>query len=312
MSRRGWLLFIALCVIWGVPYLFIRVAVRELPPPALVFLRTAPAALLLVPFAFGGGRVRPLLARWRWVLVYTALELIIPWLLLFHAEERISSSLAGLLVATVPLIGAVLCRAAGVADRFDARRLTGLFVGFAGVAVLVGLDVGGDDPLAIAEMGVVALCWAGGPLLISRRLSDLPALGVIAASLIVTAVLYAPAGIATMPSSLSAATIGSVTVLSLLCTVVAFFVFFALIREVGPARATVVTYVNPLVAVLLGVAFLSEPLTLGIAVSMPLILVGSVLGTAPSLRPAEAGAARAEECGPEPPDEELAARPPAP
>ena len=108
MSRKGWLLFIALCVIWGIPYLFIRIAVRELPPPALVFLRTAPAALVLLPFALRRAGWRPLLARWRWVLAYTAVELCIPWLLLAHAEERISSSTAGLLVASVPLIGAVL------------------------------------------------------------------------------------------------------------------------------------------------------------------------------------------------------------
>jgi drug/metabolite transporter (DMT)-like permease len=304
VSRKGWLLFISLCVIWGLPYLFIRVAVRELPPPALVFLRTAPAALLLLPFAFRGGRLRPLLARWRWVLVYTVVELCVPWLLLSHAEQRISSSLAGLLVATVPLIGAVLYRAAGVAEHFDARRLTGLLIGFAGVAALVGIDLSGNDPLAVGEMGVVALCYAAGPLIISRRLDDLPALGVITASLVVTAVLYAPAGIATMPSSLAAETIGSVAVLAVVCTVAAFLVFFALIREVGPARSTVITYVNPLVAVLLGVALLSEPFTLGIAVGMPLILLGSVLGTAPSLRPATTGERVLED--------ELGAGPPAP
>ena len=304
MSRKGWLLFIALCVIWGMPYLFIRIAVRELPPPALVLLRTAPAGLLLLPFAFRGGSLRPLLARWRWVLVYTVIELCIPWLLLAHAEERISSSLAGLLIATVPLIAAVLYRAAGTAEHFDARRLVGLAIGFVGVAALVGIDLSGNDPLAIAEMGVVALCYATGPLLISRYLADLRAIGVITASLVVTAVLYAPAGIATMPPSLSAATIGSVVVLAVVCSVAAFLVFFALIREVGPARSTVITYVNPLVAVLLGVALLSEQFTLGIVIGMPLILVGSVLGTAPSLHPAKDDAMAIED--------ELAAGPPAP
>ena len=312
MSRKGWLLFITLCVLWGLPYLFIRIAVRELPPPALVFLRTAPAGLLLVPFAFRGGRLRPLLARWRWVLVYTVVELCVPWLLIAHAEESISSSTAGLLVATVPLMGAVIYRAAGVADHFDARRLAGLFIGFAGVAALVGLDLGGSDPVAIAEMGVVALCYASGPLIISRKLADLQAIGVVTASLVVTAVLYAPAGIATMPSSLSAATIGSVVVLAVACTVAAFLVFFALIREVGPSRSTLITYVNPLVAVLLGVAILSEPFTLGIAVGMPLILLGSVLGTAPSLRPADGGGAGHEGPSEEPAQDALATGPPAP
>lgn len=312
MSRKGWLLFIALCVMWGIPYLLIRVAVRELPPPALVFLRTAPAGLLLAPFAFRGGRLRPLLARWRWVLVYTVIELCVPWLLLAHAEESISSATAGLLVATVPLLGAVIYRAAGVADSFDARRLAGLVIGFTGVAALVGLDLGGSDPVAVVEMGVVALCYACGPLIIIRKLAELEAIGVVTASLVVTAVLYAPAGVATMPTSLSAATVGSVVVLAVVCTVAAFLAFFALIREVGPSRSTVVTYVNPLVAVLLGIAILSEPFTLGIAVGMPLILVGSVLGTAPSLRPPDGGGAKREESAEKPPPDALAAGPPAP
>jgi drug/metabolite transporter (DMT)-like permease len=303
VSRKGWLLFITLCVIWGLPYLFIRIAVRELPPPALVFLRTAPAALLLLPFALRRGELRRMLRSWPWVLLYTFVELCIPWLLLAHAEERISSSLAGLLIATVPLIGAVLYRALGVADPFDARRLAGLFIGFAGVAALVGLDISRSDVLGIAETLVVALCYATGPIVISRKLAHLPAIGVITASLVVTAVLYAPAGVTTMPSSLSAETIGSVAVLAVVCTVAAFLVFFALIREVGPSRTTVITYVNPLVAVLLGVALLSEPFTLGIAVGMPLILAGSLLGTARSLRPTE-------DAGPL--EDELASGPPAP
>jgi drug/metabolite transporter (DMT)-like permease len=284
VSRKGWLLFIALCVIWGIPYLLIRVAVRELPPPALVFLRTAPAALLLVPLALRRGELRPLLARWHWVVAYTVVELALPWLLLSHAEQRLSSSLAGLLVATVPLIAAVLYRAVGAGEHFDARRLTGLFVGFAGVAALVGIDMTGTDPLAIAEVLVVALCYATGPLVVSRRLAGLPALGVITASLALTAVGYAPAGLRSMPASVSAETVGAVAALALVCTMLAFLLFFALIREVGPSRTTVITYVNPLVAVLLGVVILSEPLTLGIAVGMPLILLGSVLGTAPSLK----------------------------
>jgi drug/metabolite transporter (DMT)-like permease len=284
VSRKGWLLFIALCVIWGIPYLLIRVAVRELPPPALVFLRTAPAALLLMPLALHRGALRPLLARWRWVVAYTVVELAIPWLLLSHAEQRLSSSLAGLLVAAVPLIAAVLYRAVGAGEHFDARRLTGLFIGFAGVAALVGIDTSGTDPLAIAEILIVALCYATGPLIISRRLAGLPTLGVITASLALTAIGYAPAGLLSMPASVSAQTVGAVATLALVCTVLAFLLFFALIREVGPSRSTVITYVNPLVAVLLGVVLLSEPLTLGIAVGMPLILLGSVLGTAPSLR----------------------------
>ena len=275
-------------MIWGIPYLLIRVAVEELSPAALVFWRTAPAALLLAPFAFRRGALGLLLARWRWVTAYTLIEIAVPWLLLFHAEQRISSSLTGLLVAAVPLLGVVVYRLAGVAERLDARRLAGLVIGFGGVAALVGIDVGDSDPLAMAEVIVVALCYATGPLIISRRLRGLPNLAVVAASLVITAAIYTPMGLLDSPGSVSAETVAAVITLALVCTVLAFALFFALIHEVGPARSTVITYVNPLVAVLLGVVLMGEPFTAGIAVGLPLILLGSVLGTAPSLKAARA------------------------
>ena len=182
-------------------------------------------------------------------------------------------------------------RLAGVAERLDARRLAGLAIGFAGVAALVGIDVGDSDPLAMAEVIVVALCYATGPLIISRRLRGLPNLAVVAASLVITAAIYTPPGLLDLPGSVSAETVAAVVTLALVCTVLAFALFFALIHEVGPARSTVITYVNPLVAVLLGVVLMGEPFTTGIAVGLPLILLGSVLGTAPALR----GAAKTDQ-----------------
>ena len=282
MSRKGWLLFCALCVIWGIPYLLIRVAVRELSPASLVFARTAPVALLMLPFALRRRDRAALLSRWRWVLAYSLVEIALPWLLLASAERRLSSSIAGLLVAAVPLMAALLYRLAGTTDHLTRRRLSGLVLGFVGVAALIGLGTSGGQPRAVAEVLVVALCYATGPLIISRRLADLPGLGVVAASLAITAVLYAPAGLAQWPDSVSSQTVAAVATLGLVCTALAFVLFFTLIVEVGPARATVVTYINPLVAVLLGVVFLSEPFTAGIAVALPLILGGSVLATSRS------------------------------
>lgn len=297
MSRKGWLLFCALCVIWGIPYLLIRVAVRELTPATLVFLRTAPVAALMLPFALRRGRLGPLLARWRWVLAYTVVEIAVPWLLLAHAEERLSSSMAGLLIAAVPLLGALVYRLTGTAERLTRRRLAGLALGFVGVAALVGFDSsGGRHPSAAIEVLIVALCYATGPLIISRRLADLPGLGVVAASLLISAAVYAPLGLWQLPGSVSGETIAAVATLALICTALAFALFFALIVEVGPARATVITYVNPLVAVLLGVVFLAEPLTAGIAVGLPLILGGSVLAT--SRTPAASVESRGEGAAP--------------
>jgi drug/metabolite transporter (DMT)-like permease len=281
MSRKGWLLFAALSVIWGIPYLLIRVAVRELTPETLVFLRTAPAALLLVPLAAHRGdlRLRLLFGQWPWILAYTAAELAVPWLLLSTAEERLSSSLSGLLIASVPLIGAVLYRFVDQAERLDRRRLVGLIVGFIGVAALVGIDVSGSDVTAVIEVAFTALGYTIGPLLISKRLSELPALGVVSASVAITAIVYAPAALTHLPATISLATGLSVAGLAFVCTALAFVLFFALIIEVGPARSTVITYINPVVAVLLGVTVLGEPLTIGIAVGLPLILASSVLAT---------------------------------
>jgi drug/metabolite transporter (DMT)-like permease len=280
MSRRGWALFLALSVIWGFPYLLIRVAVHDLTPATLVFLRTSLGAALLLPLVVARGDLRALLARWRPVVLFTVVELAVPWVLLADAERRVTSSLAGLVVASVPLLGALLARASGGRERIGGRRLAGLVVGLAGVAALLGLDVGSGDARAVVEMALVVLGYALGPLVVSRRLSDLPALDVVAASLVLCAAVYAPVGLAQLPRELpSLPVLGAVAGLGVLCTAVAFLLFFGLIAEVGPVRATVITYVNPAVAVAAGVALLGEPFTLGTGVGFVLILGGSWLAT---------------------------------
>src|SRR3954449_12073112 len=180
MTRRGLLLFAAMCVIWGIPYLMIRVAVRELAPVTLVFLRTGIAMLLLAPVAAFRAELRPLVPRWRPLLAYTAIEVAIPWVLLARAETKLSSSLTGLLVAAVPLVGALIVTLTGERERLGGRRWLGLLVGIAGVAALVGLDVGSVDVVALVEVGLVAVCYAIGPIILSRTMSDLPPYGVVA------------------------------------------------------------------------------------------------------------------------------------
>ena len=279
MSRRGWALFVALGVIWGIPYLLIKVAVEDLSPAMLVLARTGLASLLIVPLAAARHQLRLLLPRWRPLLVYTAVEICLPWVLLGYAEQRLSSSLTGLLVASVPLVSAVLVTVTGH-ERLGSRNVVGLLVGFAGVSVLAGFDVDASNSGAVAAVGVVAVCYALGPLILSRHLADLPGLGVVAASLAITAVVYLPIGIAQRPTEAPGVdTWLSVVGLAVLCTAVAFIVFFRLIAEVGPARATVITYVNPAVALVLGVIVLDERVTVAIGAGFALILAGSVLAT---------------------------------
>jgi drug/metabolite transporter (DMT)-like permease len=280
VSRRGILLFAAMCVIWGVPYLMIRVAVRDLAPVTLVFGRTAIGALLLAPIALLRSDLRPLLARWRPLLAYTVIEVAIPWVLLARAETKLSSSLTGLLIAAVPLVGAVVVTLTGEREQQGSRRWLGLLVGIVGVAAIVGLNLGAVDTLSVAEIALVAVCYAGGPIILSRNLAELPALDVVAASLVLTAVAYAPLAAVRWPSSLPPGRVLlSVVGLAVLCTAIAFLLFFALIAEVGPVRATVITYINPAVAAILGVSVLGEHVTWGMGVGFVLVLIGCVLAT---------------------------------
>ena len=289
MSRRGWLLFIAMGVIWGIPYLLIKVAVADLHPTALVLFRTLIGGLILVPWAASQGAIRPLLPHWRAILLYTAVEVALPWFFLADAERRLSSSLTGLLIAAVPSVGAVLLWLSRSGERIDSRRVAGLALGFLGVAALVGLDVSYRDLGAVGEVLIVAVCYAIGPMIIARRLSDLPSAGVVAASLALSGLAYLPFGLLHLPTAMPPVpVVVSVAILGVVCTAIAFLVFFALIAEVGPARAMVFTYVNPAVALLLGVLILREPFTFGAAAGFLLIVVGSYLATSRSRVPAPA------------------------
>jgi drug/metabolite transporter (DMT)-like permease len=268
-----------MCLIWGVPYLLIRVAVRDVDPAAVVFLRTLLAAVLLAPVALRRGAVRPLLKRWRPLVVYSAVEVAAPWWLLSTAEVHLSSALAGLLLAATPLFGVVLSRFTATPERVDIARAAGLVVGLAGVGALVGLQVGSVDLVAVGAVLLTALGYAAGPLVLSHRLGDLPAASVVFASLALSAVVWAVPAALNPPRHVSASAGASLAGLAVVCTAAAFLIFFALIGEVGPARATVITFVNPAVAIALGVAVLGERFTVGMAIGFPLVLLGSVLAT---------------------------------
>jgi drug/metabolite transporter (DMT)-like permease len=279
-----------MCVIWGIPYLLIRIAVRDLSPAVLVLGRTTIAALLLLPLAARRDELRPLVRHWAPLLAFAAIEIAIPWVLLGAAEQEISSSLTALLIAGVPLVATVIALTTGTRERPGAVSLAGLLVGMAGVAAIVGVNLEGAGALPMAEVAVVAVCYAVGPAILQRWLAHLPAMGVIAASLAVTAVVYLPIAAFSLPAETpSPEVIASVVGLAVVCTAIAFVCFFALIAEIGPVRATVITYVNPAVAAVLGVLVLDEHFTVGMGIGFALVLAGSFLATrAP--RPAEAAA----------------------
>jgi drug/metabolite transporter (DMT)-like permease len=288
-------LFAVMGVIWGIPYLLIRVAVREISPATLVIFRTTLGGLLLLPLAAFRGELRPVLRRWRPVLAFGLAEVAIPWIMLSTAEQKLSSSLSGLLIAAVPLVGAVIARTTRH-ERMRPEAVAGLVLGLVGVAAIVGLDLGTARLWPLLEIAVVVLGYAAGPAILSRYLSDLPARGVIAASLAIGAIVNAPLAALSFPAHLPPAkALAAVAVLGVVCTAVAFLLFFALIAEIGPVRATVITYVNPAVAAILGVAVLNERFTAGMAIGFALVLSGSFLAT----RPARAREERMVELGPE-------------
>ena len=281
MSRRGWVLFLAMSVIWGVPYLLIKVAVEETSPVVVVFVRCGVGAAVLLPLTLARGQVRTALRHWRPLLAFTVLEMTAPWLLLSYAEVTLSSSLTGLLVASVPFVAAVAARLLGGEERLTAVRLAGMGLGVVGIVALLGLDVEGIALLPVLAVVAVVIGYGTAPLIANRALADVPGVAVSAVALVLTAVVYAPFAVPRLGqvTSASAPALGSLAVLGLVCTALALVLFFALIREVGPQRALVITFVNPAVAVLAGVLLLDEPFTLGLAVGLPLVLAGCVLAT---------------------------------
>ena len=299
-----------MAIIWGIPYLFIRIAVAEITPATLVFLRTTVATVILLPLALWRVDLRAVLVHWRWIAVFAAIEIAIPWVLLGSAEQHLSSSLTALLIAATPLIGTVFA----ARDRWhrpaqaDAASL-GLFVGLVGVLAIVGSDFGTRDPVALLQVIVTAVCYAIGPAILARRLGGVSSVGIMALSLAGVAVLYAPIAALQWPAvTPSTNAILSVLVLGTVCTAAAFILFAALIGEIGPVRSTVITYINPAVAAIVGVAVLSETFTPVMGLGLVLVITGSVLATRRPRRRSptpEAGAA-APEMGAVPPSVEPA------
>jgi drug/metabolite transporter (DMT)-like permease len=288
VSTRGWALFAAVSVIWGMPYLFIKIAVDEISPSLVAWSRLTLAAAVLLPVAWKLGALRGLRERWRILTAFAAVEMAVPWPLLGFGEVHVSSSLAAILVATVPLFVALIATRFDHSERPTATRFAGMLIGLAGVVALVGIDIGGkgDELLGALAILVVAFLYAIGPMIVKRRLSDLDPLGPVAASLGIAALLVTPFALASLPDSTpSADTFASIAVLGLLCSALAFLLFFRLIAEIGPGRATVITYINPVVALALGVVVLDESITTGVVVGLLLILAGSWLSTDGRLPP---------------------------
>ena len=295
MTPRAWWLFALSSGVWGVPYLFIRVAVDAGVPPAFIaWARVALAAALLLPFALRRGALRGLRGRSGAIAAYAACEIAVPFVLIAMGERYISSSLTAILIATMPLFVALLSLRLSTADQPTGLRLLGLVIGLGGVVALLGVDVAGrpTELLGAALVLVATLGYAAAPIIVSRRLADLDPLGPVAASLTVSAIALLPAVLARPPQAIPASALWAIAVLGVVCTALGLVVFFQLIAEAGPSRASVITYINPLVAVLLGLVVLDEHLGAMSVAGLALILGGSWLSTRPSPSSTEREVAR--------------------
>lgn len=301
MTRKGWALFCAMSVIWGIPYFFIKIAVRELDPSVVAFARIGIAALVLLPIAIQRGVLAKLRRRWFIVAALALVQIAGPFLLIAFGEQHIASSLTSLLIASDPLLVVLFALRFDPNERAGGLRLVGLLVGMIGVITLLGLDVGGDSQrlFGAALVLLAAVGYAAGALLIRRpTIAVLPSLGVVTVECITSALVISPLALTRLPKSLpSTEVLVSLLVLGVICTALAYLLYFALIAEVGASRGTVITYVNPAISVLLGVTLLGEPLNAAIILGFLLIIAGSWLSTGgvlpPALRRLRSGAYRA-------------------
>lgn len=291
MTLRAWVVFTALCVIWGTPYFFIKLALHDLAPAVVAWGRIAVGAAVLLPLAWKRNLIRPMLAHKGAICAFALVELVIPFVAISVGERWITSSLAGILIATVPLAVIMLSPLFGVREKLSVKRVAGLAVGFIGVITLLGIDTvsGIHQWIGVGCMAVATAGYAAGPLIVQRHLADVDELGAIAVSLGVATAMLLPAAIVAAPASMpSTQSLLSIAALGVICTALAMWLYFYLIVAAGASRASVVAYINPAVAALLGVFVLHEHFGLGSVLGLALILFGSWLATGGSRQTAHA------------------------
>ena len=288
MTRKHLGQFILVGFLWGVPYLFMRVAVREWDPSIVVFGRVVIGAAILFPIAIRRGVVKVTLRGFKWILAYAILEMCGPWYLITHAETKINSGLAGLLVATVPIWSTIYSSLAGDKTVWHAKRLMGIIIGFIGLVLIVGIETisGAADPFSVFQTVLAAILYSTAMAVILKGMPNGDGVAINAIAMIITAIIFAPAALSNLPDQMpSFNATASLIGLGVLSTGLAFMIYFGLVKEIGQARGSLVTYLNTAFAVVLGVAILGEPLTVGIVTGLPLVLLGSYFASRKSVTP---------------------------
>jgi drug/metabolite transporter (DMT)-like permease len=282
MTRKSWIQFGIVGFLWGIPYLLMKVAVADIPPPLIVAGRTLIGAAILIPIALRKNTLKDAIKGIKYVIPYAVLEMVGPWILITSAEKEISSGLAGLLVATVPFFASIFSSLRGDHSVWQPKRIFGLVVGFVGIVALVGIEsiTGTSNPKAIAMVILAAIMYAYAVLMVTTNLPGVDGIAINGVAMGLTCLFYTPIAIATWPSNpVSTQAITALVALGVFSTAIAFMLFFIVIVEIGVARGSLTTYVNTAVAVVLGILILNEPITLGIIVGLPMVLLGSYLAS---------------------------------
>jgi len=278
MSRKGWILFTLVGLLWGVPYLFMKVAVEELSTPMIVFTRLMIGAALLVPLALREGSLKSALKYWRYILLYAVLEMVIPWSLITSSQRDLSSGVVALLVATVPIWATLFAHQTGDSTAAHRVRIFGIIIGLIGITLIVGIESISDfgNIRALLQILVAAASYAWAVNMITRKAPGISGIAINGIAMMISSVIFAPFAIANRPETLPSLEVTlSMLGLGVLCSGIAFWVYFVVLDEIGPARASLVVYPNTAVAVVLGIVILREPITLAILIGLPLVLVGS-------------------------------------
>ena len=283
MNAKARIAFAIVAVLWGIPYLLIKIAVDDgVPPTFVAWVRVVLGAFILLAFSWKLGLLATLRQRLKWIIAFALAEIIIPYPLIASGEQHVDSSVAAILIAAAPLFVALLALRFDHTERVGGWRLAGLLIGLVGVAMFVGIDIAGrrNELFGAVSVLIAAFCYAVGPMILKKHLADLDPRVTMCTSLFVGAVLLAPGAALQLPKSVpSMPAMLSLLGLGVLCTACAFVAYGTLIVEAGPGRSLVVTYLNPVVAVALGMAVRGERLGIGAVLGLGLILVGSWLST---------------------------------
>lgn len=276
MDRRNWILLLALAALWGASYLFIKIGLDDLSPAAIVFARTALAAIVLMPFAVRSGGLAPLRDRLGLVVALAAMQVAGPFLLISAGERHIASSLAGILVASAPIFTVLFAVWLDQGERLYGRGIVGTVIGIVGVVLLLGIDAGSGSSLGGGLMVVLAsVGYALGAFALKRWFPGVQAIALVTATMTVSALLTLPLTLLDVPTHIGLDTVGAMLALGMGGTGIAFVIYYTLNSTVGPTRTSLVAYVAPVFALIYGVTLLDEGFGIATALGIVLILGGS-------------------------------------